>query len=177
MDSDLAIDLKEFVTDIADYPSRGVTFRDITPLLADRRSFRHALDRFLEWARPLDVEVVAGVDARGFIFGAALAAELGCGFVPLRKAGKLPRKRASATFRSEYSTETVEMHTDAFAPGARVLFHDDVVALGNCSSGSIEMLERMGADVVGACFLIELAGLAGRAKLAGHNVLSLIRYE
>jgi adenine phosphoribosyltransferase len=173
-----AVDLKDFVTDIADYPSPGVTFRDITPLLAEPRCFRQAVDRMTEWVQGLSsgIDVVAGVDARGFIFAGALAARLDCGFVPLRKKGKLPRDRISAEFRSEYSIETLEVHKDAFPPGARVLFHDDVIALGNCSSGSIEMLERLGGNVVGACFIIELSALGGRQKLAGHEVFSLVQY-
>jgi adenine phosphoribosyltransferase len=169
-------DIREFVTEIPDYPSPGVTFRDITPMLAESRCFRLALDRLLEWASPLAPEVVAAVDARGFIFGGALAAALGCGFVPLRKKGKLPRERISAEFRSKYSTETLEVHTDAFPAGTRVLFHDDVIALGNCSRGSIGMLERLGGEVVGAGFLVELTALGGRRKLDGYEVFSLIQY-
>jgi len=173
------LDFKDFVFDVQDYPTPGVRFRDITPLLSDPRCFHGALDRMSAWARGLGgggIDVVAGVDARGFIFGGALAAELGCGFVPLRKKGKLPRERLSTEVHSEYSTETLEVHSDAFRPGARVLFHDDVIALGNCSSGAVAMLERLGGVVVGACFLVELTALGGRAKLDGHDTFSLIQY-
>lgn len=176
MHTDAVIDLRNFVTDIPEHPIPGVTFRDITPMLADPKCFRYALDELVDWARPLAPDVVAGVDARGFIFGGALAAALGCGFVPMRKKGKLPRERISAEFDSEYSTETIELHTDAFAPGTRVLFHDDLISVGNCSRASIGLLEQLGGVVVGACFLIELTALGGRKKLAGHEVRSLIQY-
>ncbi len=169
--------LANLIVDIPDYPSAGVVFRDITPLLADPDAFTEAVDRMTEWARSREVEAVAAVDARGFIFGGALAASLGCGFVPLRKKGKLPRDRISVEFDSEYSTETLEVHTDAIKPGTRVLFHDDVIAVGNCSRGSIDLLERIGATVVGACFLIELEFLRGRRKLDGYDVFSLVRYS
>lgn len=169
--------LMNLIEDIPDYPRPGVVFRDITPLLSNQAAFSEAVDRMAEWARSREVECVAAVDARGFIFGGALAASLGCGFVPLRKKGKLPRDRISVEFDSEYSTEILEVHTDAFKPGTRVLFHDDVIAVGNCSRGSIELLERLGATVVGACFLIELEFLNGRQKLDGYDVFSLVRYS
>lgn len=168
--------LMNLIVDIPDYPRPGVVFRDITPLLSSPAAFKEAVDRTVEWARSRQVECIAAVDARGFIIGGALAASLGCGFVPLRKKGKLPRDRISVEFDSEYSTETLEVHTDAFRPGTRVLFHDDVIAVGNCSRGSIDLLERLGATVVGACFLIELEFLHGRRKLDGYDVFSLVRY-
>lgn len=171
------LDLKGSIVDVLDHPAPGVIFRDISPMIGDAQRFDHVLTRLVEWAAPLEPDIVAAVDARGFIFGGALAAALKCGFVPLRKQGKLPRARLSVKFDSEYSTETLEVHTDAFAPGARVLFHDDVIAVGNCSSGSIELLERLGAEVVGACFLVELKRLNGRDKLTGREVFSVVQYD
>jgi adenine phosphoribosyltransferase len=171
------LNLKSSIIDVVDHPSPGVVFRDISPMISDGGRFDYILTRLVEWAAPLRPDVLAAVDARGFIFGGALAAALKCGFVPLRKKGKLPRARLSVEFDSEYSTETLEVHTDAFAPGTRVLFHDDVIAVGNCSSGSIELLERLGAEVVGACFLVELKRLGGRDKLAGREVFSVVQYD
>jgi adenine phosphoribosyltransferase len=171
-----AADLKAHITEIPDHPRPGVVFRDITPLLADPVCVRYALDRLTSWAAGLQPDVVAGVDARGFLFGGALAAALGCGFVPLRKRGKLPRDRISAEFDTEYSTDTLELHTDAFAPGARVLIHDDVIAVGNCSRASAGLVERLGGHVVGLCFLIELTALDGRRKLGNYPVFSLVQY-
>jgi adenine phosphoribosyltransferase len=130
-----------------------------------------------DWAYPLNVEAVAGVESRGFIFAGALAAKLGCGFVPLRKSGKLPRSRIGTRVDSEYSSETLELHEDAFTPGTRILFHDDVIALGNCSRGSINLLEQLGGEVVGACFLVEIAALGGKRQLADYPLLSLIQYS
>lgn len=176
MNSAPPLDLAAYVTAIPDHPKPGVTFRDITPLLADRDAFQAAVDRFTEWAAVRRPEVVVGVDARGFIFGGALAAALGCGFVPLRKPNKLPRERTSIRFDSEYSTETLELHTDAFAAGTRVLVHDDLIAVGNCSRAAVDLVERLGGTVVGACFLIELAFLNGRRKLDGLDILSLVQY-
>ena len=170
------LDLAGHIAAIPDHPSPGVTFRDITPLLADPACFRAAVDRLAAWAAPRQPEVIAAVDARGFVLGGALAAALGCGFVPLRKRDKLPRQRLAVTFDSEYSTETLEVHADAFAPGTRVLVHDDLIAVGACARGCVDLLQRLGGVVVGLCFLIELTQLGGRARVGGHDVFSVVAF-
>jgi adenine phosphoribosyltransferase len=172
----VTVDLKSRIIDIPGYPSEHVTFRDITPLLADPRCLTEAVDRLAEFAEPLRPDVVAAVDARGFILGGALAARLHCGFVPFRKEGKLPRDRIAARFSGEYVEDVLELHRDAFAGGARVFIHDDLIALGNCARACVDLVERMGGMVVGLGFLVELSHLQGRRNLAGHEICSLVQY-
>jgi adenine phosphoribosyltransferase len=167
--------LRDHIPEVADFPKPGVVFRDITPLLGDPECFRLALQRLVDWARPKQPEAIAAVDARGFILGGALAAALGCGFVPLRKKGKLVRERIAIEFTSEYSTETLEVHVDAVKPGARVIVHDDIMAVGECSRASAALMEQLGAQVVGVCFLAEITALGGRAKLDRYDVYSVVQ--
>lgn len=172
----MSVDLRRKVLDVPEYPIPGVTFRDVTPLLADPGCLAEAVRLLAEFARPLRPDVVAAVDARGFILGGALAHELGCGFVPFRKEGKLPRDRIRTEFAGEYAVDALEIHRDALPGGARVFIHDDLIALGNCARACVGLVERMGAIVVGLGFIVELTYLGGGAKLAGYQMRSLIRY-
>jgi len=169
-------DLACFVRDVADFPRPGIVFRDITPLLADAVAFADALDRL---ARPFRgaVDLVAGVEARGFIFAAPVAARLGAGFVPIRKPSKLPWETVSASYELEYGIDTLEMHRDAVGPGRRVLLVDDVLATGGTAEAAASLLTGSGAELVGAAFLIELAFLGGRSRLGGVGTHSVLTYD
>ncbi|MDP9164535.1 MAG: adenine phosphoribosyltransferase [Actinomycetota bacterium] len=149
-----------------DYPRPGVTFQDVTPVFQDARLLRDLVDQVADFARPYKPDVVAAVDARGFVLGGALAHALGCGIVLLRKKGRLPRATYEISVTSEYNSETLEIHRDAFhGPARRVLLHDDVLAVGGCSSGCTSLIERAGGMVVAAAFILEIAALDGRAQL------------
>jgi adenine phosphoribosyltransferase len=170
------IDLRSFVRDVPDFPTPGILFRDITPLLASPEAFSAAVVAMAEPFRDDPAEKVVGIEARGFMFGAALARELGLGFVPARKPGKLPRKTERVSYGLEYGSDGLEVHADAFAPGEGVLIVDDVLATGGTAAAASELVERLGARVTGLTFCIELAALEGRAKLGGrpaHAVLVL----
>ena len=172
----MALDLQTKVRDVPDFPTAGIVFKDVMPLIADAEYFRETIDRLAEWARPRQPDIILGAEARGFIFGGALAYSLGCGFVPARKPGKLPWNTIEATYDLEYGTDTLEVHADAFANGARVVVLDDVLATGGTARAKIELVEQLGGEVVGALFVIELAFLHGRDKLAGYDVHTLIVY-
>lgn len=163
------------VRDIPDYPRPGVTFKDITPLLADAAKFAAVVDAFAaphrDGAEPVDV--VAGIEARGFILAAPVAISLGTGFVPMRKHGKLPHTRIGAQYELEYGTAAIEVHVDALHAGQRVLIIDDVLATGGTAAAACDLVERAGASVVGVAVLLELGFLSGRAQLAGHQVRAL----
>ena len=170
------IDLRRYVRDVPDFPTPGILFRDITPLLASPEAFSAAVVAMADPFRDGAAGRVVGVEARGFMFGAALARELGLGFVPARKPGKLPRKAEKISYGLEYGSDGLEVHTDAFAPGESVLIVDDVLATGGTAAAAAELVERLGARVTGLTFCIELAALGGRAKLPGrtaHAVLVL----
>ncbi|MCD5316374.1 adenine phosphoribosyltransferase [Kineosporia babensis] len=167
------------IRDIPDYPSPGILFKDITPLLADPALFAKAVDALAAAHRPgsgAEVDVVAGVEARGFIFGAGVALALGVGFVPIRKKGKLPYATVSAEYTLEYGTAVIEVHEDAVRPGQRVLLLDDVLATGGTAEAAAGLLEQVGAEVVALSFLVELGFLGGRDRLAGRQVNSLLHY-
>lgn len=171
----LARHLGPLVRTVPDYPQPGIVFQDITPLLADGAAFGLVIGAIGEYAASLGgVDVVAGIEARGFILGAPVAAALGIGFVPVRKQGKLPWQTLTASYALEYGEATVEIHADAFAPGARVLVVDDVLATGGTAAATIGMIERAGATVVGFAVLMELSLLGGRARLRGHDVHVLL---
>jgi adenine phosphoribosyltransferase len=170
------MDFKCKIVDVPEHPVPGVTFRDITPLLADARCLAAAVDELARFARPLRPDVVAAVDARGFIVGGALAAALRCGFVPFRKEGRLPRDRIRAEFSGEYAVDVLEIHSDSLATGTRVFIHDDLIALGNCASACVGLVEQLGGVVAGLGFIVELGYLNGRDKLTGKPVHSLVRY-
>jgi adenine phosphoribosyltransferase len=169
--------LKALVRDIPDFPSAGVMFRDVTPLLADAGALREVARRLADEARALDVEYVVAAEARGFLLGPALALELGAGFVLARKPGKLPYETVSAEYLLEYGAAQLEIHTDAFAGGARVLVHDDLLATGGTAGALCELVEQLGGTVAGCSFLIELGYLDGRKRLAGREVHALLRYD
>jgi adenine phosphoribosyltransferase len=173
----MSVDLRAKVRDVPDFPKEGIVFKDLMPLIADPAAFRHAIDQLAEWARPRSPDVILGAEARGFIFGGALAYLLGCGFVPARKPGKLPWKTVDATYELEYGTDTLEVHADALGQGSRVIVLDDVLATGGTAKAKIDLVEQLGGTVVGALFVIELAFLSGRDRLAGYDVHALIAYD
>ena len=165
------------IRDIPDFPKPGILYKDITPLLLDPESLRLAVRELADWARPREVDFVVAAEARGFILGAALAIELGAGFVPARKPGKLPADTISAEYILEYGVDALEMHADALAHGARVLIHDDLLATGGTARALAELVEELGGSVVGFAFLVELGFLEGRRRLDGFDVCALIPYE
>ena len=169
--------LKEHIRDIPDFPKPGIVFKDITPLLADTAAFRFCTDALVEHFSTATVDKVLAVEARGFIIGAPVAYRFGAGFVPCRKAGKLPWEVEKEEYVLEYGTDLLEVHRDAVAPGERVLVVDDVLATGGTASAAVRLVERLGGTVAGLGFVIELAFLGGRAKLDDRDVLSLITYE
>jgi adenine phosphoribosyltransferase len=171
-----AVDLRTKVRDVPDFPEPGIVFKDIMPLLADPAAFHDAVDRLTDWAAPKEPDLILGAEARGFILGGALAYRLGCGFCAARRPGKLPWKTISATYALEYGENSLEVHADAFADGARVLVHDDVLATGGTVKAILDLVEQLGGVVVGVAFLIELEFLNGREKLDGQDVFSLITY-
>jgi adenine phosphoribosyltransferase len=168
--------LEDWVRDIPDFPQKGVLFKDITPLLQDPKAFHMAMDRLAAHYAGAGIEAVVGVESRGFIFGAPLAYLLNCGFVPVRKFGKLPSETVSVEYALEYGTNVVELHVDAIKPGQRVLIVDDLLATGGTVSASIELVEKMGGHIAGIAFLVELGFLKGRERLNDHDVFALIQY-
>jgi len=171
------VDLRSHIRDVPDFPKPGIVFRDIMPLLADGDALRATVTELAAFARPLRPDLILGAEARGFIFGSALAYELGCGFAAARKPGKLPAKTIRATYALEYGTDAIELHEDAVEPGMRVLVHDDLLATGGTAKAKIELVHRLGGDVVGAAFVIELGFLDGRALLEPVPIRSLIVYD
>jgi adenine phosphoribosyltransferase len=171
------VDLRPFIRDIPDFPKPGIVFKDITPLLADGAALDAAVTQLADLARPCEPEVVIGAEARGFLLGPALARSLGAGFVLARKPGKLPHETVSAEYELEYGTDSLELHSDAVAAGARVLVHDDLLATGGTAKALCELVELVGGEVVACGFLIELAFLRGRERLAGYDVEALIAYD
>lgn len=170
-------DLRELVREIPDFPSAGINFKDITPLLSDPAALALSVHQLAALARPLGVECVVAAEARGFLLGPALALELGAGFVLARKPGKLPYETVSAEYLLEYGAGQLELHSDAMRGGARVLVHDDLLATGGTAAALCELVATLGGEVVGCGFLIELAFLQGRKRLAGHEVHALLRYD
>ena len=168
--------LRARIRDIPDFPKPGIVFRDITPLMADAQALDQAVRGLAEWARDREIDMVIAAEARGFLLGPALARELGAGFVLARKPGKLPYETVSAEYLLEYGTDSLELHSDAVARGARVLVHDDLLATGGTASALCALVEQLGGEVVGCAFLVELSFLGGRKRLAGHDVFSLITY-
>jgi adenine phosphoribosyltransferase len=163
-------DLKEAVRTIADYPKPGILFRDITTLLGDARAFRRAVDELVQpWAGS-KIDKVAGIEARGFIIGGAVAHQVSAGFVPIRKKGKLPHTTVRIVYSLEYGLDEMEMHADAILPGQRVILVDDLIATGGTAEAAVKLLRQIGADVVAACFIIDLPDLGGAAKLRAMDV-------
>jgi adenine phosphoribosyltransferase len=170
------LDLKAKIREVSDFPTPGIGFKDIMPLLADADALRESIDRMAQWAEPRRPELVVGGEARGFFLGAALAYRLGCGFVPARRPGKLPPETIRREYELEYGSNVLELQADALAGNTRVLIHDDVLATGGTARAMAELVESLGGVVVGFTFLIELTFLNGRERLPGHDVLALIDY-
>jgi adenine phosphoribosyltransferase len=173
----MAVDLGALVRDIGDFPRPGIVFKDITPVLASPDGLDAAVSGLAGLARDLDVDVVIGAEARGFLLGPAIARDLGAGFVLARKPGKLPNHTVSAEYVLEYGTDALELHSDAVAAGARVLVHDDLLATGGTAKALCELVEQLDGEVAGCVFLIELAFLNGRELLAGYDVRALLSYD
>jgi adenine phosphoribosyltransferase len=172
-------ELKNAIRTIPDYPKPGIMFRDITTLLGDARAFRRAVDELVQpWAGGR-IDKVAGMEARGFILGGAVAHQLSAGFVPIRKKGKLPHDKVSIAYSLEYGVDEMEMHSDAVAPGERVILIDDLIATGGTAEGAVKLLKSIGADVVAACFVIDLPDLGGAKKIEalGVPVRTLMTFE
>jgi adenine phosphoribosyltransferase len=170
------IRLEDWIRDIPDFPQKGVLFKDITPMLKDGVALHAALDRLAAHYAGAGIQTVVGIESRGFIFGAPLAYLLNCGFVPVRKFGKLPAQTVSVEYTLEYGTNIVEMHTDAIEPGERVLIVDDLLATGGTVSAAIELIEKLGGHIAGIAFLVELQALHGRDHLDDYDVFALIKY-
>ena len=168
--------LKALIRDVPDFPVEGILFRDITPLLRDSRALAEVVDALADRYHDARLDAVAGIESRGFIFGAPLAVALGVGFVPIRKLGKLPAGKIRRQYALEYGSNSLEMHDDALRAGERVLLVDDLLATGGTARASVDMLEELGAVVAGVAFLIELEFLNGRRSLADQDVFSLLRY-
>jgi adenine phosphoribosyltransferase len=169
--------LKQAIRDVPDFPKPGILFKDITPVLLDPVLLRGAIDSFVASCKDLKIDKIAGIDARGFLFGPAVATALGAGFVPVRKRGKLPYKTRGISYELEYGTAEVEIHVDAIEKGDRVLILDDLLATGGTAGAAAQLLREAGGELVGARFLVELAFLAGREKLAPCEVLSLVTFD
>ncbi len=166
--------LKAALRGIPDFPKPGILFWDITPILADPKLLRQAVTTMIEPYRSKKIKYVAAIDARGFIFGGAAAMELGAGFIPIRKTGKLPYKTVEETYDLEYGSSTLAVHMDAVEPGSSVLLMDDLLATGGTAVAAVRLLEKLGGKVVGVEFLVELAGLKGREKLPGYSVRAAV---
>ncbi len=169
--------LEDYVITIPDFPEPGIMFRDVTSILQDAEGFKLAVDKMIGMLEGVDFDVIVGAEARGFIFGAPLAYHFGKSFVPARKKGKLPRETVSAEYDLEYGKAVVEMHKDAIKPGQKVVIIDDLIATGGTVEAIARLVEQLGGEVVKLCFIMELAGLNGREKLAGYTVESAIIYE
>ena len=168
---------ESLIRDIPDFPTPGILFKDITPVLADSAALKQAIDRMTEMAGACRPDLVIGIESRGFIFGAPIALNLGLGFAPVRKLGKLPYKTVREEYALEYGTNTVEIHHDAIQPGQRIVIVDDLLATGGTARAAARLAEKLGGQVCGFTFLIELAFLPGRAALEGYRVDALIRYD
>lgn len=171
-----SLDLRDHIRDVPDFPKPGILFKDITPLVASPPAFRATIDRLAEAVSGLQIDVIAAAEARGFIFGAPLAVQLGLGFVPIRKPGKLPYTTIFQEYQLEYGSDRLEVHSDAFTAGRRVLLLDDVLATGGTMRACCDLVRGTGAHVVACAFVVELAFLEGRARLEPYDVISLLTY-
>jgi len=170
------MDLKKHIAEVMDFPKEGISFKDITPVLQSPEAFKYVVSEITTYAKNLGVDVVVGPEARGFLFGVPAALDLGVGFVPVRKPGKLPRAVETATYELEYGTDSLCIHADAIKTGQKVLIVDDLLATGGTLKATIELIERLGGEVVGCAFLIELLDLPGRDVLKGYDLMSLVTY-
>jgi adenine phosphoribosyltransferase len=171
------MNLKNYIADVPNFPKEGILFRDITPLMLDGEAFSYAAKCFTDFAKSKEATVIVGPEARGFIFGCPVAANLSIGFAPVRKPGKLPREAVSISYDLEYGSNELCMHKDAIKKGDKVLIIDDLLATGGTIEATIQLVEKLGGTVVGLAFLIELEDLNGREKLKNHEILTLISYQ
>ncbi|MEF2782376.1 adenine phosphoribosyltransferase [Erysipelotrichaceae bacterium HCN-30851] len=171
------MNFKDYIASIPDFPQEGVLFRDITPLMANGEAFKAACDKIIEFAKEVGAEVIVGPESRGFIFGCPVAYQLGIGFVPVRKPGKLPRETESVSYDLEYGSNELHIHKDGIQKGQKVLIVDDLLATGGTVDATIQIVNKLGGEVVGCAFLIELVGLHGREYLKDYQVFSLMSYE
>ncbi|MGC8537779.1 MAG: adenine phosphoribosyltransferase [Candidatus Micrarchaeia archaeon] len=173
------MDIEDFISsklrDVVDYPKKGVLFKDITPLLADPQAFPLVIDYLANKVSDRKIDKIVGIEARGFIIGAALAYTLKCAFVPIRKAGRLPYEKISADYNLEYGHQRIEMHKDSISSGDNVLIVDDLLATGGTSIAALKLVEELGGNVIGFAFVVELKGLKGREKLLPHDVISIVK--
>lgn len=172
----MALDLRTLVREVPDFPQAGIGFKDISPLLANPQGLQQAISELASWGRGKQPDLVVGAEARGFWLGGAIARELGCGFVPARRPGKLPPETVSVTYALEYGTNALELHPASFWDGARILIHDDVLATGGTIEAIGGLIEQLGGEVVGVAFIIDLTFLEGRKRLSRYEIHSLIEY-
>lgn len=170
------MDLKQYITIVPDWPSKGIIFKDITTLMDNGDAYHYATDQIVEYAKEKNIDIVVGPEARGFIIGCPVSYALGLGFAPVRKEGKLPRETIKAEYGKEYGKDALTIHKDAIKPGQRVLITDDLLATGGTILATIELVEKLGGIVAGIAFLIELSYLEGRNKLEGYDILSLMKF-
>lgn len=170
------MNLKDYIASIPDYPSEGIIFRDISPLMADGQAYREATKQIVDYAKEKKIDMVVGPEARGFIVGCPVAFELGVGFAPVRKKGKLPRKTIEVSYEKEYGSDILTIHEDAIKPGQRILICDDLLATGGTIKATTDLVEKLGGEVVGCAFLIELMDLKGRDLIEQFDILTLMEY-
>ena len=170
------MDLKQYIADVKDFPEQGIIFRDISPLMANGEAYRYSIKEIVKYAQDLNVDKVVGPEARGFMVGCPVAVELGCGFAMARKKGKLPRETVEVSYGLEYGKATLQLHQDAILPGDKVLVCDDLLATGGTTAATIELVEKLGGEVVGLAFLIELLDLKGRDMIQGYDIFTLMEY-
>ncbi|KRO15933.1 adenine phosphoribosyltransferase [Lacticaseibacillus saniviri] len=173
----MTINFKDYIASVPDFPEPGIVFRDISPLMADGDAYRAATNEIAAYAQDKGVEMIIGPEARGFIVGCPVAYQMGVGFAPARKKGKLPRETVSASYDLEYGQATLYMHKDAVKPGQKVLVCDDLLATGGTIAATIELVEQLGGIVVGTAFLVELKDLHGREKIKDYDIFTLMEYE
>ena len=171
------MDLKSIIRNVPDFPKQGIMFRDITTLLQDKDALQFIIDQLHSYYKDKNISKIVGIESRGFIIGTALAYRLGCGFVPIRKPGKLPFTTYREEYQLEYGTDAMEIHTDAIAPGEKVLIHDDLLATGGTITAACNLIKKMKGEIVGLSFIIELSFLHPRKKLQGYDILSLVQYD
>ena len=170
------MDLKKYIADVKDFPEQGIIFRDISLLMANGEAYRYSIKEIVKYAQDLNVDKVVGPEARGFMVGCPVAVELGCGFAMARKKGKLPRETVEVSYGLEYGKATLQLHQDAILPGDKVLVCDDLLATGGTTAATIELVEKLGGEVVGLAFLIELLDLKGRDLIQGYDIFTLMEY-
>ena len=170
------MDLKKYIADVKDFPEQGIIFRDISPLMANGEAYRYSIKEIVKYAQDLNVDKVVGPEARGFMVGCPVAVELGCGFAMARKKGKLPRETVEVSYGLEYGKATLQLHQDSILPGDKVLVCDDLLATGGTTAATIELVEKLGGEVVGLAFLIELLDLKGRDLIQGYDIFTLMEY-